>query len=93
MNRHSDAVVLLHGFLGSSSDWSDVVDRLGAGLSFITPDLPGHGNTRLPAPEPTMRMVVEWLHGVVQSAGSDRVVLVGYSMGGRIAMHYALAHP
>ena len=85
-------LVLLHGFMGSAADWSAVRREFGQGLRVFAPNLPGHGGAPLPGSSFTMADVVAWLDNELDRAGMDRCVLVGYSMGGRIAMHYALAH-
>jgi 2-succinyl-6-hydroxy-2,4-cyclohexadiene-1-carboxylate synthase len=86
------SAVLLHGFTGSSASWGD--DLLGsvrrAGFSPAPIDLPGHGQEAIGYAEPTLESAL----GIVDSAlGSTPGVLIGYSMGGRIALHYAARHP
>lgn len=81
-------VVALHGFLGDPSVWEEVRGR-SEGVSWVCPWLPGHG----PAPSRCAgdfeAVVDAWLDGVV----GEGVVLVGYSMGARLALSYALRHP
>lgn len=85
--------VLLHGFTGSSAAWADaLLDGLaGVGLAPVLVDLPGHGGDagrRDPA-DFTLARALER----VGAAGDWPTDLVGYSMGGRIALHFAAAHP
>ncbi|MEJ7785740.1 MAG: alpha/beta fold hydrolase [Solirubrobacteraceae bacterium] len=75
-------VVALHGFAGTGRAW-DAVDP-----GYLAPDLPGHGTAGALRPI-TFDRCVEQVLGVA----SDRFVLVGYSMGGRIALHVALTAP
>ena len=86
-------VVLLHGFLGSAADWQDVARALRRSFTVYALDLPGHGSTPIPARRFTMADVVGWLNDELDRYRLERCVLVGYSMGGRVAMHFALAHP
>lgn len=92
-------VVYLHGWLGSASDW-DAVQPLLPGLAL---ELPGHGAARH-LPEAAYSLagaadaVVDAVVDAVERAAADhphvgRPVLVGYSMGGRVAMTAALRHP
>ncbi len=81
-------VVALHGFLGDPGVWEEVRGRVEE-ARWVCPWLPGHG----PAPsacsgafEPA---VDAWLDDVV----GEGDVLVGYSMGARLALSYALRHP
>lgn len=82
-------ILALHGFSGRGSDF----DALAAALPeyrFVAPDLPGHG------PRPVMPATLSAHLDVVRRAAGDageRPVLLGYSMGGRIALHAALAFP
>lgn len=72
-------VVLLHGFAGTGRAWDPVVERLDPErYTPLAPDLGG-----------TLDTVVEH----VLAAAPERFVLCGYSMGGRIALHVALAAP
>ena len=88
------AVVFLHGFMGSRSDWADVTAALGDGFRRVAVDLPGHGAS-LGLPDAAygvggaVRALLETLDGL----GIERPVLVGYSMGGRLALYLALRHP
>ena len=84
--------VLLHGFTGSGSSWEGVVDALAsAGHAPVLVDLPGHGGAASPPPDadPTLADAL----ATVECAGAWPADLVGYSMGGRLALHFALARP
>ncbi len=83
------SLILLHGFLGRGADWNAVRDRLGD-RPVTAPDLPGHGAAvGLPAAAYTMGGAADRL-----LAGLDGPVdLVGYSMGGRLALHLAVTRP
>jgi 2-succinyl-6-hydroxy-2,4-cyclohexadiene-1-carboxylate synthase len=89
-------LLLLHGFTGSADAWADVVALLGTRRRILAIDLPGHGP--LPAasaaggpirPEDAVAGVL----GFLDELGIARVDLLGYSMGGRVALHVALDHP
>jgi 2-succinyl-6-hydroxy-2,4-cyclohexadiene-1-carboxylate synthase len=85
-----ESVVLLHGFSGTRRAWDGVAARLSPeSYMAVALDLPGHGEAA-EAPRPiTFAGCVEH---VLERAPS-RFVLCGYSMGGRIALHVALAAP
>jgi 2-succinyl-6-hydroxy-2,4-cyclohexadiene-1-carboxylate synthase len=74
-------VVALHGFAGTGATWH------GVDPGYSAPDLPGHGTSATVAP--TFDSATE----TVLTAAPQRFVLAGYSMGGRIALHVALAVP
>jgi 2-succinyl-6-hydroxy-2,4-cyclohexadiene-1-carboxylate synthase len=81
-------VVLLHGFTQTRQSWRRTVAALGGRYRALTPDLPGHGQAaeRRPASFAACAAYVRALAG-------GPCTLVGYSMGGRIALHTALTMP
>lgn len=88
------AFCLLHGFMGASDDWTTVVDGLTPHAFCITVDLPGHGaSTDAPPWAFCMEGVTQALADVLDDAGVRQCTLVGYSMGGRIALYFARYHP
>lgn len=86
------ALLLLHGFTGDRTAWSPVAERLATRRRVIVPDLPGHGDTSLAA-VPDMAGTTRLLAELLGTLGVRAVTPVGYSMGGRLALHFALATP
>jgi 2-succinyl-6-hydroxy-2,4-cyclohexadiene-1-carboxylate synthase len=85
----TETVVLLHGFAGTGRVWDPVVARLERErYRPLAPDLRGHGSASSRRPVSFAGCVDDVL-GLV----AHPVVLGGYSMGGRIALHVALAAP
>lgn len=84
---HGDvSIVLLHGFTQNSRCWSPFDDLLSTDHEIVAIDLPGHGDSAA---------IVSDLEGAAQlvAAVIEPSIVVGYSMGGRIALHLALARP
>ncbi|MDQ4128206.1 MAG: 2-succinyl-6-hydroxy-2,4-cyclohexadiene-1-carboxylate synthase [Actinomycetota bacterium] len=87
-------VLFLHGFLGSSADWLDVTAALKDRFLCITADLPGHGTSLgLPPSSYTIEGAARAAIRVLDELGVGRAAIVGYSMGGRLALYLALRHP
>jgi len=89
-------IVFLHGFLGSGSDWLSFARKLEKRFCSILVDLPGHGETEIPAdadPELFFMQTVEALASEIRRLSAEPCVLVGYSMGGRIGLALALRYP
>jgi len=84
--RSDRAVVLLHGFTGDRSTWSPIAERLALRRRVVVPDLPGHGATVVSA-VPDMDGTAALLGDGLDLLGVRAATLVGYSMGGRIALH------
>jgi len=84
----------LHGFMGSASDWTQITDALSPNAYCIAVDLPGHGRSvQRPGYEYTMEGATQALADVLDDVGVQRCHLVGYSMGGRAALYFAVHHP
>lgn len=81
-------LVFLHGFMGSSLDWTPVVDALSGSYYCVLPDLPGHGQSSGLQPISFDR-TIQWLAEMLASLDIETFALVGYSMGGRVAMALA----
>lgn len=79
-------VVLLHGFTHTGASWEPVVAGLGERYRAFAPDIRGHGAAS--AAEP---VTLEAVIADLEVAAPERFTLAGYSMGGRIALHAALA--
>lgn len=95
-NPAKPPVVFLHGFLGRGEDWKTTVKSLAKSHHCLCPDLPGHGKTTVADGPPegyTMDKVANGLLAHLDACGIDRAGLVGYSMGGRLALRLALECP
>ena len=94
-NRESEGfvfpVILLHGAGGSLMGWPSNLRHLPSQRVFA-PDLPGHGHSAQPACL-SMSCLVRRLHQFITDMGFYHVVLVGYSLGGALALSYTSAYP
>lgn len=84
----SPALVFLHGFTNSGASWQPVINRLPTSYRAAAPDIRGHASAAEHRPV-TLAAVV----GDIERIELERFTLVGYSQGGRIALHAALALP
>ena len=89
-------IVMLHGFSGSSDDWTETAAALHwEGFTCVGIDFPGHGLTGIPA-EPrrfTMPETARDLATLITTLGIVRAHWVGYSMGGRVALYLGVTEP
>ena len=87
-------VTLLHGFTLSGRSWREVVGKMPPGWMFVMTDIRGHGETRTAPGAPiTMEACACDLQLLWDRLGIERSHLVGYSMGGRLALHVAVRLP
>ena len=89
-------LVLLHGFTGSAASWGKHLDTLAShGFRIIALDMLGHGQSD--APIDPQRYTIEWCEAdilaVLHTLGVQKgeAILLGYSMGGRIALYTAFS--
>ncbi len=80
-------LVLLHGFTHTGASWAPVMRALGERYSAIAPDIRGHGSAAEREPVNLEGVIAD----IVGMLGDEHFSLAGYSMGGRIALHAALA--
>jgi len=88
-------VVMLHGFLGTGGDWAGVARFLQPRFRCLLPDLPGHDGRPLDpvVGEDPFAAYSEFLWRKLEPLLPPRFALVGYSLGGRLALDLACRHP
>lgn len=87
----AETYIFLHGFMGSKDDWKEVVNFLKGSYSLLLIDLPGHGDSKVEDNRAyTMENSAFLVMELLKSLKIDRVTVVGYSMGGRLALYLAL---
>lgn len=92
-NGGKHPVVFLHGFMGSSDEWEAVCEHL-PDIDGYAIDLPGHGQSLCKADEDyTLHAAADLVLETLDAKGIQRAALVGYSMGGRVALYLALRNP
>ncbi|HEX6482445.1 MAG TPA: 2-succinyl-6-hydroxy-2,4-cyclohexadiene-1-carboxylate synthase [Ktedonobacteraceae bacterium] len=94
--KSGPTLVMLHGFTGSAAGWGSHLDTLAAyGWRVIAFDLPGHGQSDAPDDPQcyTIEYCEQYILAALQSFGVNQgeAVLLGYSMGGRIALYTAFS--
>jgi pimeloyl-ACP methyl ester carboxylesterase len=88
-----EPLLLLHGGVAASEVFDPLVPALAAGRRVITVDLQGHGRTRDVARPLRYEAMADDVAGLVDHLGLGRVDLLGYSMGGGVALQTAFRHP
>jgi pimeloyl-ACP methyl ester carboxylesterase len=87
-----DPLVVLHGLFGSAGNWTTVARRLGASRRVYALDLRNHGESPWHDGMAYEAMAADVL-AFLDARGLGRAAVIGHSMGGKVAMALALAHP
>ncbi|WP_462411227.1 2-succinyl-6-hydroxy-2,4-cyclohexadiene-1-carboxylate synthase [Neobacillus sp. Marseille-QA0830] len=88
-------LVMLHGFTGDSSTWTPYCDSLGKSHQLMIPDIIGHGKTKAPCgiEHYHIEEAAYQLNLLLDQMDIDKADLIGYSMGGRLALTFAILYP
>ncbi|MCL6572687.1 MAG: 2-succinyl-6-hydroxy-2,4-cyclohexadiene-1-carboxylate synthase [Bacillus sp. (in: Bacteria)] len=88
-------LLLLHGFTGDSSTWTPFYDIWGKHSKLIIPDILGHGKTELSnqIQRYQIEVIAHDLKEILDELGVHQVDLLGYSMGGRLALTFVMLFP
>lgn len=89
----SDSVLLLHGFMSDMSSMQDVADRLTKDFNVLLVDLPGFGKTTLEEIDVSYLDVLDSIKKLIDELSLENLHVVGYSMGGRIAIGLMCMYP
>jgi 2-succinyl-6-hydroxy-2,4-cyclohexadiene-1-carboxylate synthase len=84
----------LHGFANDSHDWDEVISLLSNNFNWVKLDLPGFGKSDAPEDVSiySTEFMVELLDDLIKYLTVDKINLIGYSMGGRLALSYAVKY-
>jgi pimeloyl-ACP methyl ester carboxylesterase len=86
-------VVLLHGSPGGRFDFSGLLEPLARDRCAIAPDLPGFGEATRAVPDYSVDAHAAYVAAFLRAAGERRAHVVGFSMGGGVAIALAARHP
>jgi len=86
-------MILLHGGLGSGEMFGPILPALSEGHQVIAPDVQGHGRTADIDRPIDVRLMADDIAALVDHLGLDRPDVVGYSLGGGVALQTAVKYP
>jgi 3-oxoadipate enol-lactonase len=87
------AVVLIHGFCGSSSYWEHIIPELSKDYRVIAPDLRGHGRSSAGTVASTMELLADDIAELLTQLQLDQVIVFGHSLGGYVTLALVERHP
>lgn len=89
---NSEPLVILHGFFASSRNWRQIGEKLSSQYHVYLLDIRNHGESPHHPLMDYPSMAAD-LQRFIERRGLDKVNLMGHSMGGKVAMWFALNHP
>ena len=94
-NFNQPILLMLHGFMGSHLDFQECVSLLSQRFCCLTVDLPGHGNSQVQENENiyTIQGTAIAIINLLNSLKISTCNLLGYSMGGRLALYLKIHYP
>ncbi|MBT8387461.1 MAG: 2-succinyl-6-hydroxy-2,4-cyclohexadiene-1-carboxylate synthase [Ignavibacteria bacterium] len=94
INPAKKTLIFLHGFTGSANDWKKTAQLVDNHFNKIAVDLIGHGKSDSPTePEKySLSSMNSQLLDIINHFTKEKVILIGYSMGGRAALSFAVNH-
>ncbi|MGK7394785.1 MAG: alpha/beta fold hydrolase [Candidatus Cyclobacteriaceae bacterium M3_2C_046] len=85
-------LIILHGLFGSSDNWLTIARKLSTGFKVYLPDQRNHGDSPH-SQEFTYEVMAGDLEEFIQHHQIEKPVIVGHSMGGKVAMNFGVSHP
>jgi pimeloyl-ACP methyl ester carboxylesterase len=90
---HGAPLLLLHGYAETSLMWRPLMPSLAERFTVIAPDLPGIGNSAIPADGLDMKAAAVRIHALMSSLGFQKAEVVGHDIGLMVAYAYAAMYP
>jgi pimeloyl-ACP methyl ester carboxylesterase len=90
---HGTPLILLHGYAETSRMWMPIIPELAKRFTVIAPDLPGIGDSDIPADGLDMKSAAIRIHELAKSLGVQKAEVVGHDIGLMVAYAYAAQFP
>lgn len=95
LNENHFPILFLHGFTGCADDWKFIFEKIHPHFIPIAIDLIGHGKTYSPADRKlySTQEITSHIKSILDNLSLSKIILCGYSMGGRAALAFSLMFP
>jgi 2-succinyl-6-hydroxy-2,4-cyclohexadiene-1-carboxylate synthase len=95
VNTNKPLIIFLHGFMGNINEFNEAIKLLAEDFSYLTLDLPGHGKTEVFGGDKYYQMesTAQAIINLLDELKIDKCHLIGYSMGGRLALYLTIHFP
>lgn len=95
-DKNKNTVFLIHGFAGCTEDWKPIVESFPENFNYLLIDMIGHGKSDHPLVQNfyTTDSIVDQIKTIKEKLiQNSKIILIGYSMGGRAALCFATSYP
>ena len=93
LSGQGPCLVLIHGFSDNQTMWYNQVPEFSKSYQVLTYDVRGHGQTEVTKDEHSIDLFADDLKGLLESLNIPKACVLGYSMGGRIGLAFAMKYP
>ncbi len=93
LSGEGNCLVLIHGYSDNLNLWYNQTSAFSENYQLLTYDVRGFGKTEVVKTDYSMGLFAEDLRALLEALGIRSACVLGYSMGGRIALEFALTHP
>jgi pimeloyl-ACP methyl ester carboxylesterase len=93
LSGEGNCLVLIHGYTDNLNLWYNQVPAFSKRYQVLTYDVRGFGKTEVSKADYSMALFAEDLYELLRALDIKSACVLGYSMGGRIALEFALTHP
>src|ERR1700732_216491 len=90
---HGTPLILLHGYAETSLMWKPIIPALARRFTVIAPDLPGIGDSDIPADGLDMKSAAIRIHDLAKALGMQKAEVVGHDIGLMVAYAYTALFP
>ncbi len=90
---HGAPLILIHGYAETSRMWKPIIPALAERFTVVAPDLPGIGDSSIPADGLDMTTAATRIHALLASLGIQNAEVVGHDIGLMVAYAYAAKFP
>lgn len=88
----AEKIIFIHGWTEDHTVWSSQIKHFSKSYDVVAYDQRGHGASEKPH-DASLRVLKDDLRALIESFGFEKVILVGHSMGGMVALLFTLQHP
>jgi len=93
VGKGQETLLFIHGFTGNIEEWYLQILEFEKTHKILAVDLRGHGKSEIKGDKLTITDISNDINQFLEKKGYSKVILVGHSMGGMIALHFALRFP